>query len=148
MKNTRAAHGAVNAVNEGLEVGLKPLSEREYFVLSIGHTLRSNPYIILWAADNSGYRGRIESAGRYTESQIKAKLAYYNCGCSNIAVPCDVLEPLSHPVKPGLFDDDNGRWLRNNAATWKVALANVVARPAYKPAPEYRGAPRKEASNE
>jgi hypothetical protein len=127
---------------------IESLKEREYFVLSVGHTQRGNPYITLWAADNSGYRGRIETAGRYPESLIKSKLAYYNCGCDNVAVPCDVLEPLAFPVKPGFFDDDNGRWLRNNAATWKVALANVIAKPACKPAPEYRGAPRKGSCND
>ncbi len=124
------------------------LKEREYFVLSVGHTQRSNPYIVLWAADNSGYRGRVETAGRYPESLVKSKLDYYNCGCDNVAVPCDVLEPLAFPVKPGFFDDDNGRWLRNNAATWKVALANTIATPLHKPEPEYRGAPRREASND
>lgn len=127
---------------------IEALPEREYFVLSVGHTQRVNPYIILWAADNSGYRVRIEAAGRYPESLIKSKLAYYNCGCDNVAVPCDVLEPLSHPVKPGFFDDDNGSWLRNNAATWKVVLDNLIAEPKYKPEPEYRGAPRKGASND
>ncbi|WP_455424940.1 hypothetical protein [Dryocola sp. LX212] len=130
------------------EVQMKPVSEREYFVISVAHTQRNNPYILLWADNNSGYRGRIETAGRYTETLIKSKLAYYNCGCGNVAVPCDVLEPLTHPVKPGFFDDDNGRWLRNNAATWKVVLANTVAPPQYKPEPEYRGAPRKGASHE
>lgn len=130
------------------EVQMKPLSEREYFVLSVAHTQRSNPYIVLWAADNAGYRGRVETAGRYPESRINAHLAYYNDGCNTVAVPCDVLEPLAFPVKPGFFDDDHGRWLRNNAATWKVVLANVIEKPKHKPEPEYRGAPRKGASHE
>ena len=129
------------------EVQMKPV-EREYFVISVAHTQRGDPYIMLWAENNSGYRGRIETAGRYPESLIKSKLAYYNSGESTVAVPRDVLEPLAHPVAPGFFDDDNGRWLRNNAATWKVVLANTVAPPQYKPEPEYRGAPRKGASHE
>lgn len=118
------------------------LKEREYFVISVGHTQRCNPYITLWAADNSGYRGRVETAGRYTESQIRKQLDYYNCGCDNVAVPCDVAEPLSFPVQPGFFDDDNGRWLRNNRATWKALLANVIEKPRHPARPEYRGAPR------
>ncbi|CAM3961192.1 hypothetical protein SESI111939_10030 [Serratia silvae] len=72
--------------------------EREYFVISVGHTQRSSPYILLWAANNSGYRGRLETAGRYTESQIRKQLDYYNNGCDTVAVPCDVAEPLSIPV--------------------------------------------------
>ena len=28
--------------------------EREYFILSTAHTQRSDPYITLWAADDSG----------------------------------------------------------------------------------------------
>lgn len=118
------------------------LTEREYFVISVGHTQRGSPYITLWAANNSGYRGRIETAGRYTENQIRQKLGYYNCGCDNVAVPCDVAEPLSFPVQPGFFDDDNGRWLRNNRATWKALLAHVIEKPKHPPQPEYRGAPR------
>lgn len=124
------------------------VKEREYFVISVANTQRHSPYIMLWAANNSGYRGRIETAGRYTESQIKSNLAYYNCGCDNVAVPCDALELVSIPVTPGFFDDDNGRWLRNNAATWKVVLANVITPPKHKPEPEYRGAPRRRTSND
>ncbi|UAN64257.1 hypothetical protein [Serratia sp. JSRIV006] len=119
------------------------MKEREYFVISVGHTQRSSPYITLWAANNSGYRGRLETAGRYTESQIRKNLGYYNCGCDNVAVPCDAAEPLSRPVQPGFFDDDNGRWLRNNEATWKALLANVIEKPKHPARPEYRGAPRK-----
>lgn len=117
--------------------------EREYFVLSVNHTQRHSPYITLWAANDSGYRGRIESAGRYTESQIKANLGYYNTGCDTVAVPCDVVEPLACSVHPGFFDDDTGRWLRNNRATWKALLAHVIEKPKYPPQPEYRGAPRR-----
>lgn len=117
--------------------------EREYFVLSVNHTDRSNPYIVLWAADDSGYRGRVESAGRYSESQVMAQLGYYNNGYDTVAVPCDVAEPLSHSVKPGFFDTDEGRWLRNNRATWNALLGHLIAKPKRKPQPEYRGAPRR-----
>lgn len=120
------------------------MTEREYFVLSIGHTQRSSPYIILWAPDDAGYRGRIESAGRYTESRINSNLSYYNNGCDTIAVPCDVLDPLSHPVPHGFFDTNEGRWIRNNRATWQAAIKHAVAPPKHHPHPEYRGAPRKE----
>ncbi len=117
--------------------------EREYFVLSVKHTDRGNPYIVLWAADDSGYRGRVESAGRYTESQVMAQLGYYNNGHDTVAVPCDIAEPLSFSVKPGFFDTDEGRWLRNNRATWDALLKRLIAQPRCTPQPEYRGAPRR-----
>lgn len=117
--------------------------EREYFVLSIKHTQRCDPYIVLWGDNDSGYRGKVESAGRYPESQINAHLGYYNNGCDTVAVPCDVAEPLAFAVQPGFFDDDKGHWLRNNAATWKTLLKYIITTPKYTPAPEYRGAPRK-----
>ncbi|MFP2422206.1 hypothetical protein ACLEXA_11790 [Pseudescherichia vulneris] len=117
--------------------------EREYFVLSVEHTQRHNPYITLWAPDNSGYRCRVETAGRYTESQIKASLSYYNNGCDTVAIPCDAAEPLAFSVQPGFFDDDNGRWLRNNGATWKTLLKHAITNPTHKPEPDYRGAPRR-----
>ena len=137
-----------NPVYEATNSDVKKLSEREYFVLSVNHTTRDNPYIILWASDSAGYRGRTFSAGRYTHSEVMKQLGYFNNGHDTIAVPCDVVEPLTYAVRPGFFDDNNGRWLRNNAATWKVLMANVIAKPKYNPKPEYRGAPRKkEASN-
>ena len=76
------------------------VGEREYFVLSITHTQRHYPYIVLWGTNDAGYRGKLESAGRYTESQIKANLGYYNTGCGTVAVPCDVTESLACRVRP------------------------------------------------
>ncbi|HHQ6553252.1 TPA: hypothetical protein ACSTJZ_003146 [Serratia fonticola] len=118
------------------------MKEREYFVISVRHTNRHNPYVTLWAANDAGYRGRLETAGRYTESQIRKCLHYYNNGCDTVAVPCDVAQSLSFSIQPGFFDDDNGSWLPNNRATWKELLANVIEKPKHPPCPEYRGAPR------
>ncbi|HBL6925849.1 TPA: hypothetical protein LSH87_003758 [Citrobacter koseri] len=117
--------------------------EREYFILSTAHTQRGDPYITLWAADDSGYRCRCHTAGRYAESHVLSNLGYYNNGVQTVAVPCDAAEPLSHSVAKGFFDDNDGRWLRNNAATWKELLKHAIAAPKHVPAPEYRGAPRK-----
>lgn len=52
------------------------------------------------------------------------------------------VQPSSFLVQPGFFDDDNGRWLRNNRATWEALLAHVIEKPKHPPCPEYRGAPR------
>ncbi|WP_158513777.1 hypothetical protein [Yersinia entomophaga] len=43
---------------------------KEYFVISVNHTMRHSRYILLWAENNAGYRGKIESAGRYEEDKI------------------------------------------------------------------------------
>lgn len=118
------------------------MAEREFFILSVGHTTRSNPYIILWAPNDAGYRGRVETAGRYTETEVMAQLDYYNNGCDTVAIPCDVAIPLTFPVRPGFFDDDNGRWLRNNRETWHRLLKHVIAKPKYHPHPEFPGAKR------
>ncbi len=116
-------------------------TERQYFIVSIGHNQRSDKYIRMFGANDSGYYGRIKSAGRYPESHVKTKLRYYNDGVCNIAVPCDVMESLSEPVEPKFFDDDSGCWVRNNRKNWQVLLQNVIEKPGYEPAPLYHGAP-------
>lgn len=120
--------------------------EREYFVISVKHNQRSDRYVILWGANDSGYRGRVESAGRYPESRIREQLAYYNTG-NNIAVPCEVIEQLSVPVEKGFFDTDDGHWVLNNRKNWQQILANVIEPPKYKPEPEYRGSPRRQEAS-
>lgn len=120
------------------------MADRQYFVLSIRHTTRSKPYIILWAENDAGYRGRIETAGRYTEQQVMARLHYYNNGWDTVAVPCDVAIALSYPVSPGFFDDANGRWLRNNRQTWQHLLKNTIVKPSHDPHPEFPAERRRE----
>ncbi|KAB8312262.1 hypothetical protein EH228_08760 [Erwinia endophytica] len=119
------------------------MNEREYFVISVNHNQRSDRYIILWAANDCGYVGRIENAGRYPESRIRSKLGYYNCGRCAVAVPCDVIERIAVPVDSKFFDTDDGRWVLNNRKNWQVILRNVIERPQYNPEPEYRGARRR-----
>ncbi|WP_431634619.1 hypothetical protein [Enterobacter ludwigii] len=88
-----------------------------------------------------------ERYGRQTDITIDnldmkvAQMAAENAGLKS--VPCDVADPLSHSVAKGFFDDNDGRWLRNNSATWKELLKHAIAVPKHTPAPEYRGAPRK-----
>lgn len=117
------------------------MTEREYYIISIKHNQRSDRYIILWAPDDSGYRGRVGAAGRYPESRVRERLGYYNTG-EDIAVPCDVIDCLSTPVDAGFFDTNDGRWVLNNRRNWQVILKNVIEPTKYKPEPEYRGARR------
>ncbi|WP_145507602.1 hypothetical protein [Yersinia hibernica] len=116
---------------------------QEYFVISLNHNQRSDSYVILWADNDSGYRGRIESAGRYPEERILSALGYYNCGCSAIAVPCEVLERLAEPVRKGFFDTDDGRWVVNCRQNWAEILKHVIRKPEYPPHPEYKSSRRK-----
>ncbi|WP_193588414.1 hypothetical protein [Yersinia hibernica] len=125
-----------------LKVAPEAKHEKEYFVISLNHNQRSDLYVILWAANDSGYRGRIESAGRYSEERILSNLGYYNCGCSAIAVPCEVLERLAVPVRKGFFDTNHGRWVVNCRKNWAEILKNTIRKPDYKPEPEYRGSRR------
>ncbi|EPJ1396534.1 TPA: hypothetical protein PXQ76_002528 [Yersinia enterocolitica] len=127
-----------------LKVAPKAKHDKEYFVISLNHNQRSDSYVILWAENNSGYRGRIESAGRYSEEKILSNLGYYNSGCSAIAVPCEVLERLAEPVKKGFFDTDDGRWVVNCRKNWTEILKNIVRNPSFKPEPEYKGSRRKQ----
>ncbi|KAB0551629.1 hypothetical protein [Pantoea stewartii] len=112
--------------------------------MSVKHTARSDSFITLWAAEDSGYRGRVETAGRYPESRIRGHLEYYNQGCDSIVVPCDVVERLSTPVPKGFFDGDFGNWVKNNRNNWQVLIASAIENPKHQPKPVYRGAKRRE----
>lgn len=116
---------------------------KDFYVISVHHTHRRDRYILLWRPDDKGYTYRTSTAGRYPEDQIRAHLGYYNTGCENIAVPVDVIDPLTVMTTPlDQFDGADGPALLNTRANWKVLLANVVAPPAYEPHPAYKGAKR------
>ncbi|WP_250451155.1 hypothetical protein [Caballeronia sp. ATUFL_M2_KS44] len=114
---------------------------KQFYIISLKHTCRDDRYITLWAPDDKGYRFRASRAGRYEEANVLAHLGYYNSGC-NVAVPCDVLDPLMVMTTPAdQFDGPDGPALLNTRQNWKVILANVIAEPQYKPHPLYKGAP-------
>lgn len=116
----------------------------EYYVISITHSNRRDRYVLLWRSDNAGYTFRTSTAGRYPGERIRESLGYYNSGCSNIAVPCSVIDPLTVMTTPkDCFDGPEGPALLSNAANWKVLLSNTIETPRYPSLPEYRGAPRR-----
>ncbi|WP_345815328.1 hypothetical protein AAGS40_23415 [Paraburkholderia sp. PREW-6R] len=119
-----------------------PSEPRDYYVISVHHTRRDHRYVTLWAPDNKGYVFRAYKAGRYAEDGVREKLGYYNDGCSNIAVPCDIVDPLTIMTTPAdQLDGADGPALLNTRDSWKMILANVIAAPKYKPWPLYKGAP-------
>ena len=108
-----------------------------FIVLSLKHTHRRHKAITLWRADDSGYCWKLSSAGAYDEARVLRRLGYYNSGCSNIAVPADLVDRLSCEVE---YDTKElGICLPNNAGTWAQLLACVIRPADYEPKPEYRG---------
>lgn len=117
---------------------------KEYFVISVKHTMRHSRYMLLWAENDAGYRGKIESAGRYAEDRILSQLKYYNSGCDTVAVPCEVLERLAVPVEEKFFDTEGGKWVINSRKNWLEVLKHTICKPQHEPKPEYKGSRRKQ----
>jgi hypothetical protein len=110
----------------------------EFIVISLKHTHRRHKAITLWMPDDCGYCCRLESAGIYGESRVLEHLGYYNSGCSNIAVPMNVVRHLIRDVE---YDTGEfGICLPSDAVTWKALLASVIRPTEYEPRPEYKGA--------
>ncbi|HDR9174350.1 TPA: hypothetical protein QDB23_001562 [Burkholderia vietnamiensis] len=114
---------------------------RDYYIVSVHHTLREHRYVTLWCADDGGYAFRTTRAGKYPDTVVREKLNFYNCGCANIAVPVDVIDHLATMTTPAdMLDGPDGPALRNTRANWKALIANVVARPTYPIEPQFPGA--------
>lgn len=113
-----------------------------HYVVSVCHTLRRHKYLTIWRPEDKGYCWPTVWAGRYDRAHVMAHLDYYNSGCSNVAVPCSVLDKLAVKPKPGEIDNDAGPCIPNTRATWKLILDNLIAVPRRAPLPEFKGAPR------
>ena len=113
-------------------------TENQYIVISLKHTHRRHKAVTLWRPDDRGYCWRLESAGIYGEPRVLEHLGYYNSGCSNIAVPLDVVRHLVRDVE---YDTGEfGICLPNDRATWHALLAAVIRPTDYESRPEYKGA--------
>lgn len=120
------------------------IAMRQYIVISLKHTHRRHKAITLWRPDDKGYCWPLERAGRYAESGVLEHLGYYNSGCSNIAVPLELVEILSREVE---YDNKEfGVCLQNNREIWKRLLVETIRKPDYQPKPEYRGSRNKSAA--
>lgn len=114
----------------------------EYYVVSVHHTKRHDHYITVWRPDDRGYAYPLSWAGKYAEERVMAALGYYNSGCSNVAVPCDVLDRIAVPPAPRMIDGDAGPVVVNNAASWRAIKANVIMPPAHPIVAEFKGSRR------
>lgn len=114
----------------------------DYYVISVKHTRREDRYITIWAPNDCGYRWALSRAGKYSCENVLEHLGYYNSGCSNVAVPCEVLDAVAVPPIPGHNDNDAGPCVENTRANWALILANLIAEPKYTPQPQFKGARR------
>lgn len=112
-----------------------------FYVISVKHTMRRDPFITFWRPENCGYAYPLSWAGKYPEDQIS--LNYHNSGDDTIAVPVDVVDALAEPTPRGWIDNDAGPIVYNNRTNWNALLAAVIAPPVQKPKPQI---PRKRSA--
>jgi hypothetical protein len=106
-----------------------------FYIVSLKHSHKRHRYITFWRPDDKGYCWALEWAGRYERDNVMAHLGYYNDGCGNIAVPCDVVDVLTVAPTPGDIDGDAGPVVLNTPANWRKLMAAVIQPPAYKMKP-------------
>jgi hypothetical protein len=106
----------------------------KYFIVSIKHTKKNDPYITLWNPSDAGYCHRVEVAGKYSYSDVMERINYYNNGVSTLAVPCDVINKLTEMSEDGYLDTA-GHVIINSKANWKTILNNTITEPASIPTP-------------
>lgn len=121
------------------------MSEQLYYVVSVRHTKRADPYLTLWNPDDKGYCHRIEVAGKYAESHIAAHLDYYHSGCTNLAVICEVIDCMAVQSAPGYLDTPGLCAPNTHHMWWDIAyaMASLPWQPKNKPEPQYKGARRR-----
>jgi len=102
----------------------------KYIIISIAHSMPEDSYIKMWGPNCCGYRGRIETAGRYSARTVNEALHYYNDGVNTIAVPEIDVKSLVVPADLHFFDEDGigpGHWLKNDKNTWCSLLQNAAS---------------------
>lgn len=114
----------------------------DFYIVSLKHTHRDNEYISVWRPNNCGYAWPLSWAGKYSEQEIDANLAYYHNGQSTLAVPCALLDSLAIAPAKGMIDSDAGPVVLNNRTNWRCILEFHKADPLQRPQPEYKGARR------
>lgn len=116
---------------------------KQFYIISVKHTLRQHAYITAWRPDDCGYAYPLSWAGRYDEAIVRAHLDYYNDGHSTIAVPCSIVDALAVPPSPGMIDNDAGPVVENTRDNWHTLILNTIEPPPHAVRPEHQGARRR-----
>jgi hypothetical protein len=116
------------------------MSKQDFYIVNLSHTARNDRYITIWRPNDRGYCWALSRAGKYQYEHVMSHLGYYNSGCTNVAVPCGVLDEVAVAPIPGHHDNDAGPCVENTRANWKIILKSVIAPPKSPSSPEFKGA--------
>lgn len=110
-----------------------------FYILSLKHTRADADYITVWRKENNGYAWPLSWAGQYTGREVYAELDYYHNGRDTLAIPCEALDAIAVPPKPGTVDNDAGPVVLQNAENWQRILVNCwqPCEPIYPPSPAF-----------
>ena len=89
------------------------MSDTKYYIVSLKHTKRNDPYLTLWRHDKKGYCWPIAWAGEYSLADV---LEYLTGSDDSYAVPLGFLGEI---VK-----DDEGRACYKNSAEIRKRIEN------------------------
>lgn len=97
----------------------------EYYLVSVKHTRKNDPYITFWGPDDADYKWPLAWAGKYTEKQIRANPFYYNNRDSTFPVPVEIVKEMAIPKPaPKMVDGDTGPVVQNNKENMRRLLSN------------------------
>lgn len=111
---------------------------KDFYIVSIKHSQRHDPYITFWRPDNAGYAWPLSWAGKYDLDTVMRDLSYYNSG-EDIAVPCGMADSLAVAPAPRTVDGDAGPVVLNTKENWKELLSSMIAPSTYEARPEVFG---------
>ncbi|WP_426110976.1 hypothetical protein [Massilia sp. PWRC2] len=117
-----------------------------FYVVSVKHTQREQPYITFWRPDNKGYAWPLSWAGQYSEAEVAADLEYYHNGYDSFAIPCALMDSLAVPPALGTIDNNAGPVVMNTKLNWKFLIEFAKPGVLAKPNPQYKGARRHKES--
>jgi hypothetical protein len=103
------------------------MSETLFYIVSLKHTKRTDPFVTLWREDCAGYAWPLPWAGAYTAADIQVHVISDD---SNIAVPKRLVEELSSVSRPGQIEsEDIYPVIRNTARNIAILKAAALATP-------------------
>lgn len=78
----------------------------EFYILDVEESQRSDE-CLWWRPKNSGYTCCLETAGRYSLDEVRARQSYYDNGEQTIAVPCEAVDKHAVRVVPATMQTLN-----------------------------------------